>query len=111
MLKYIRKVNGGVGETYKLSGHSYVTAPPGTDLGSGAYKLVVKVYYDNDPTAGFSTPGFSEAEIDWDTWQYREVEFTTTDTYWKFEMYAKFDSKPDTAIAWFDDMRLVRQSP
>jgi hypothetical protein len=110
LLKQNRYVSGGAGETFKLSGWSYVTAPPGTALGWQAYKIVVRVTYTDDSWEEHQVV-FSPLSANWNTWQYREVEFTTADAYKKFEVFVKFFEKPETAIAWFDDIRLVRELP
>ena len=106
MLKQNINVTGGAGETFKLSGWSYVTSD--TFIGWQAYKLVVRVTYTDDSWEEHQVI-FSPLPEDFNTWQYREVEFATTDAYKKFEVFVKFFEKPETAIAWFDDIRLVRQ--
>ncbi len=108
LLKQNIYVTGEAGETFKLSGWSYVTSDTG--LGWQAYKLVVKVTYTDASTEIFQT-AFSPVSEDWNTWQYREVEFTTAKPYEQFDVYVRFFRKPETAIAWFDDIRLVRQLP
>jgi hypothetical protein len=100
-------LSGEAGETYKLSGWSYVTSD--TPLG-GLYRLDVRVKYTDGSSESFSVD-FSKDPADWNTWQYRELEFTTVKPYKKFEVYVRFNKQPETAIAWFDDIRLVRQSP
>ncbi len=106
MLLQTRKISGEAGDTFKLSGWSYVTSD--TALGTEPYKLSAVVTYRGGSKKGFAVdfdPGV------WDTWQYREVEFSMAQPYWKLQVYAKFFEKPETATAWFDDIQLTRQLP
>ena len=98
-------ISGGAGETFKLSGWSYVTS--GAALG-GKYRLVVVPKYTDDTEETLSVE-FSHASGDWNTWQYREIVFTTAKAYKRFAVYARFAEMPETATAWFDDIQLVRQ--
>jgi hypothetical protein len=102
-------ISGGPGETFKLSGWSYVTAPPDTVLG-GQYRLVVVPKY-TDGTEEWLSVEFSHASGDWNSWKKRELEFTTAKAYDRLVVYARFSNMPETAIAWFDDIQLVRQLP